>query len=193
MSDPHHPLYVCLFPNKWTRSWFRRVTFRISSRSNFGSSCVPNLCDRRHRAYRVTSSPKCIDWSFVFLSRSRSIALQHDSSTILHISVFSRLWWLDQDHDFRLETSWRPTIDRFHESPPSWLPSCIVTVNERYISDFLLVLMKIWICQWNFHWRIFNTRLDRMTCLHRRRSHQISQWGSCWDRSSTSPIQIAST
>ena len=91
------------------------------------------------------------------------------------------------------ETSWRPTIDRFYESPPSWLPSCIVSDNERYISDFLLVLMKIWICQWNFHWRISNTRLDRMTCLHRRRSHQISQCGSCWDRSSTSPIQIAST
>ena len=75
------------------------------------------------------------------------------------------------------ETSWRPTIDRFYESPPSWLPSCIVTDNERYISDFLLVLMKIWICQWNFHWRISNTRLDRMTCLHRRRTHQINTVG----------------
>ena len=53
--------------------------------------------------------------------------------------------------------------------------------------------MKIWICQWNFHWRISNTRLDRMTCLRRRRSHQITQHGSCWDRSSTSAIQIAST
>ena len=43
------------------------------------------------------------------------------------------------------------------------------------MTDILLVLMKIWICQWNFQWRISNTRLDRMTCLHRRRTHQMSQ------------------
>ena len=112
-----HFTLVCS-QNIWTRSWFRRVVFRISSRSNIVSSCVPNLCDRRHRAYRVTSSLKCIDWSFVFLSRSRSIALQHDSSTILHISVFSRLWYLDQDHDFRrdhLTGAWsRTTFPVYH-------------------------------------------------------------------------------
>ena len=105
----------------------------ISSRSNIVSSCVPNLCDRRHRAYRVTSSVKCIDWSFVFLSRSRSIALQHDSSTILHISVFSRLWYLDQDHDFRrdhLTGAWSRT---------TWLPvTVIITPRDGLETNSLL-------------------------------------------------------